>query len=103
MGEQQAVRWRRIVSEAAEQSGRSVLPQVHPLMSLPEACQQHASGLALIPYENERECSLRGVLHGADGVGPSRCLLALKAGGTLTRWPWPTPMMSCPYHWGSVS
>ena len=44
-----------------------MLPQVHPLMSLPEACQQHASGLALIPYENERECSLRGVLHGAGG------------------------------------
>ena len=50
--EQQLVRWTRIVTEAAEQSGRSRLPQVHPVVSLPEACRQLPSGLSLIPYED---------------------------------------------------
>lgn len=48
-------RWRRIVTEAAEQSGRSLLPTVHPVMQFAEALQELPQGPALIPYEEERE------------------------------------------------
>ena len=61
-GEEQLARWRRIISEAAEQSGRSVLPKVYPAMPLSEAFQQVSHTTALMPYEEERERSLHEAL-----------------------------------------
>lgn len=69
-------RWKRIVQEAAEQSGRGRLPHLEPAMLFPRACEraQRQGGLALIPWEGarpregaclrkeERSLSLRAVL-----------------------------------------
>ena len=78
--EQQLVRWTRIVTEAAEQSGRSRLPQVHPVVSLPEACRQLPSGLSLIPYEDERERSMREMLLSEDTRGPVSIFIGPEGG-----------------------
>jgi len=57
-------RWKRIVQEAAEQSGRGRLPNLEPAMLFPRACEraQQQGGLGLIPWEGERRLSLRAVL-----------------------------------------
>jgi len=45
--ERKLPRWRVIIREAAEQSGRATLPEVGPLASLEEACRQAAAAAAL--------------------------------------------------------
>lgn len=47
-----AERWRRIVTEAAEQSGRGRVPEVAAPLALEEALPQ-ARGLKLLPWERE--------------------------------------------------
>jgi len=59
-------RWRRIIAEAAEQSGRGRLPALEPLQDFPQACRS-APGLALIPWEGERGMSLRQALEKCPG------------------------------------
>lgn len=54
-------RWRRIIQEAAEQSGRGRLPELHPSMVFEEACRL-ASGISILPWEGEFSVSLRDVL-----------------------------------------
>jgi len=54
-------RWRRVVVEAAEQCGRSVVPQVAPAAALEEALRS-ATGLRLLPWEGERSQGLRALL-----------------------------------------
>ena len=46
-------RWRSIIREAAEQSGRGKLPVLHDPLVFIEACKS-ASGMALLPWEGER-------------------------------------------------
>lgn len=60
-GSQRADRWRRIVSEAAEQCGRGRVPAVDPPAPLEEAVRS-APGLRLIPWEGERSQGLRSYL-----------------------------------------
>jgi len=56
-------RWQRIVTEAAEQSGRTRVPQVLPVADLGDALQPTPDGvLALMPYELERSRSLTEAL-----------------------------------------
>ncbi len=50
-GERQLERWRRIVAEAARQSGRPCLPGIEPLRSLEEALASTAEELRLLPWE----------------------------------------------------
>jgi 16S rRNA (uracil1498-N3)-methyltransferase len=60
-------RWYRILMEAAEQSGRGRLPTLRPTAMFPNACEDAArGGLTLIPWEEEKERSLRSVLRGAE-------------------------------------
>jgi 16S rRNA (uracil1498-N3)-methyltransferase len=60
-------RWYRILMEAAEQSGRGRLPALRPTAMFPNACEDAArGGLTLIPWEEEKERSLRSVLQGAE-------------------------------------
>jgi 16S rRNA (uracil1498-N3)-methyltransferase len=59
-------RWRRVIQEAAEQSGRGRLPLLHPPLPFEKACQE-ARGLSLLPYEEERETSLRQALWSRGG------------------------------------
>ena len=57
-------RWRWIIQEAAEQSRRGRLPSLRPPMLFSQACDQarQRGGLALIPWEEERQNSLRQLL-----------------------------------------
>jgi 16S rRNA (uracil1498-N3)-methyltransferase len=54
-------RWRRIVTEAAEQSGRSRLPQLSPPIAFADAVAS-APGLRLLPWEGEADGTLREAL-----------------------------------------
>ncbi len=57
-------RWERILIEAAEQSGRTRIPELDPVTPLIEALEQayKRGGWALIPWEEERQIGLREVL-----------------------------------------
>ena len=58
-------RWCRIVTEAAEQSARSLLPQVRERMSFHNACDEiRAHSTSIIPWEREGITGLRQVLRG---------------------------------------
>ncbi len=49
IGKSRIARWQRIVTEAAEQSGRAYLPQVMPVQQFVDVCQQAPEGaLALV-------------------------------------------------------
>ena len=54
-------RWRRIVSEAAEQSHRGRIPLLEAPVDFVEACDS-VEGPALIPWEEEREGGLKQAL-----------------------------------------
>ncbi len=53
-----ADRWRRIVTEAAEQSGRGRIPTLSEPVALEEAFAAAAADVALIPWEEERDNAL---------------------------------------------
>jgi 16S rRNA (uracil1498-N3)-methyltransferase len=56
-------RWQRIVREAAEQSRRGILPEVHAPLKFAAALQRAQSDtLRLIPWEGEHSVSLRAAL-----------------------------------------
>lgn len=56
-------RWRRIIKEAAEQSGRGRLPALHPPISFSEAgLEARAADLALFAWEGEARRTLREAL-----------------------------------------
>jgi 16S rRNA (uracil1498-N3)-methyltransferase len=60
-------RWQRIIQEAAEQSGRTRLPELLPIRSLKDALKDILPGaLALMPWEEERDVTLRDALR--DGI-----------------------------------
>ena len=59
--EKKRVRYQRVAYEAAKQSGRGVIPQVKPLISLSKLpYAQH--GLVLHAYEEEHACTLKQAL-----------------------------------------
>lgn len=58
-------RLRKIAKEAAKQSKRGVIPEVSDTVSFKEAVEMASKAdLALIPYEEEREVSLKKALQG---------------------------------------
>jgi len=61
-------RWRRIITEAAEQCGRSFLPELSPTTTLDEALES-SEGLLLLPWEDEHQTSLRQTLRKAMAKG----------------------------------
>jgi 16S rRNA (uracil1498-N3)-methyltransferase len=54
-------RWRRILTEAAEQSGRGLIPTLNQGIDFRTACKK-VSDTAIIPWEEERSTGLQGVL-----------------------------------------
>ncbi|NLD45121.1 MAG: 16S rRNA (uracil(1498)-N(3))-methyltransferase [Chloroflexi bacterium] len=71
-------RWQRIVTEAAEQSGRTRLPQVLPVAGFDEACLPPPAGvLALMPYEGEQQLSLEEALRPWHGAPPHEVRLII--------------------------
>ena len=62
-GSQRMQRWRRIVTEAAEQSGRGRVPAIDPPSLFEDAVSASGGpGLRLLPWEGERSRSLRSYL-----------------------------------------
>jgi 16S rRNA (uracil1498-N3)-methyltransferase len=57
-------RWRRVVREAAEQCGRSVLPELLPAEGLDEALSK-AADLRLLPWEGENVLGLAAAIQRA--------------------------------------
>ena len=56
-------RWRKIITEAAEQSGRCILPQLEEPMPLKDACEGVMdSGMSVMPWEQEGATGLRSAL-----------------------------------------
>ena len=56
-------RWQRIITEAAEQSGRARLPALLPIRPLKDALNDiPPNALALMPWEEERTLTLRDAL-----------------------------------------
>jgi len=63
-GSSKADRWRKIIAEAAEQSGRGKLPTLHDVIDFEHACE-FAEGKSLLPWEGEQVTGLRSVLQSA--------------------------------------
>src|SRR5216684_8064655 len=62
-------RWQRIIQEAAEQSGRSRLPELLPIRPLMHALNDIPPGsLALMPWEEERAVMLRDALKSSSSL-----------------------------------
>ncbi|MFH1683799.1 MAG: 16S rRNA (uracil(1498)-N(3))-methyltransferase [Candidatus Margulisiibacteriota bacterium] len=56
-------RWKKIAKEAAEQSGRSTIPEVSPLAKFEDVLKlKNNYDLCLIPWELEKETTLKKVL-----------------------------------------
>lgn len=67
--EKRLLRLKKIAREAAMQSGRTLVPRVHDVISFKEACkllQQHE--MALLPYELARDATLPAVFRGEGDV-----------------------------------
>lgn len=64
--EQKRMRWQKIADGAAKQSGRGVLPQILPCMSLPQALADSAANTeqTLFCFEGDGTRSMRSVLAG---------------------------------------
>ena len=87
-------RWRRIVTEAAEQSGRRRIPALDGAVGLEEACDA-AEGVRLIPWEGERVTGIRAALRAAGPeslrggasvfVGPEDGLTEAETDGAASR------------------
>lgn len=60
--ERKQERWRRIIKEAAEQSGRRIIPELEPIRCWDEVIADFKDELVLIPWEGERTRSLKQVL-----------------------------------------
>ena len=56
---QKEERWRKIIQEAAEQSGRNIIPELEPVKSWAEMLDGLGKDLTLIPWEGERNRSLK--------------------------------------------
>ena len=58
-------RWKKIITEAAEQSGRSRLPHLESPLSFKDACERFSSAsISLIPWEEEPSAGMRTALQG---------------------------------------
>lgn len=54
-------RWEKIITEAAEQSGRGIIPRLSRVIDYDQACLE-ADGFSLIPWESEIDMGIRGAL-----------------------------------------
>jgi len=77
-------RWGSVVREAAEQSGRAVLPVVAGLVRLEDGCREAASrGPLLMAWEGEHQLGVRGALTEAGLVAVASDERAGRRGGLV--------------------
>ncbi len=75
-------RWQRIIQEAAEQCGRAHIPELLPIQPLAHALENIPVGvLALMPWEEERDRSLRDGLQTFKGPQKTVALFIGPEGG----------------------
>jgi 16S rRNA (uracil1498-N3)-methyltransferase len=74
-------RWSRIIKEAAEQSGRKMVPRLEPVRNWAEVMATLKSGLILIPWEGERERSLKRILEATPAIPEMVTVLIGPEGG----------------------
>ncbi|MCH7746000.1 MAG: 16S rRNA (uracil(1498)-N(3))-methyltransferase [Chloroflexi bacterium] len=81
-----SVRWRKIITEAAEQSGRGRIPILEKPSEFFNACDAH-EGPGLIPWEEEADAGLRSVLERwkASDIGISSVSIFIGPEGGFTR------------------
>jgi 16S rRNA (uracil1498-N3)-methyltransferase len=60
--EGRAARWQAIILEAAQQSRRGRLPELHPSIAFRDACRS-SEGVALLPWEQEGAQAIGAALH----------------------------------------
>jgi len=69
-GSSKIQRWQRIIQEAAEQSGRSRLPELLPIRPLVDALSDISQDtLAIMPWEEEHSLTLHDALNSFEHVG----------------------------------
>lgn len=75
-------RWNKIIREAAEQSGRQIIPVLEPIRRWSEMLAAYSGvGLVLIPWEGESGQSLKQVLERQPGIPESVAVLIGPEGG----------------------
>lgn len=75
-------RWRKIAKEAAEQSHRSIIPELLPTVSFKELLRLVNQQLSLFAYENERTSTLYKALE--NQKNPTKILLIIGPEGGFT-------------------
>ncbi len=80
--EKKLERWRRIVCEAAEQSGRGRIPEITAPLTLGEALKQGSADnqAALLAWEDERENRLGTILEGIENLERLALLIGPEGG-----------------------
>jgi 16S rRNA (uracil1498-N3)-methyltransferase len=76
-------RWQRIIQEAAEQSGRAIIPPLGDALSLEEAFKSQSEGLAIIPTLNSR-AALRSILNTTGDQGKATISIFIGPEGGFT-------------------
>lgn len=79
--ERKLERWKKIIREAAEQSGRQVIPVLDPIRKWDEIISGFDGGLVLIPWENETTQSLKQVLESKNKIVKQVTVLIGPEGG----------------------
>jgi 16S rRNA (uracil1498-N3)-methyltransferase len=80
-GEKKAARWQRVAEEAAKQSRRGILPQVHTPRTFDQAIQACQADWKIILWEEERKQSLRRVLQSRSSMPATIAILIGSEGG----------------------
>jgi len=79
-------RWKKIAKEAAEQSGRSSIPDIAPLTKFSGVLKmKNEYDLALIPWELEKETTLKKILSTQPPDHPSTILLLIGPEGGFSK------------------
>ncbi len=75
-------RWKKIAKEAAEQSGRTTVPEITPLMKFDDLLTLGKEyDLAIIPWELEQKTSLKKIISNSPAPNPLSLILIGPEGG----------------------